>query len=140
MASIYRQAEETRIRRALEINSYHFAAFERFLLKEGHVPDSTDEQATKDAVFNLRTLFDGNVPAFPAGSPHRCLAHIFMVSDDEFGDDAISDAQARESESTRYNAVRDLISMLAARKAQALVAQEQQSSRGLDAGVKEESA
>jgi len=121
MASKDHQAEETRIRRVLQINSYNFEAFERYLLEQGHVPASTDEQATKDAVFNLRKLFDGNVSVFPSESPHRCIAHIFMA-----GDDAVTDAQVCESESAKYDAVKNLISMLAARKSQASVVQKQQ--------------
>lgn len=57
MASKERQAEETRIRRILGITSFDLANLENYLVQNGHVPDSTDEQAVRDAVLAFRGLY-----------------------------------------------------------------------------------
>jgi len=129
MESRHRQAEETRIRRALDINSFDLATLEHALMEKGYVPDSTDEQAARDAVFRLRKGYKiiGWTASYPLGPE---LASLFTAR--------LHDANRVETESVKYEAVRDLIRMLAIRKAQASVSQED--SRGSDAEVKEEGA
>ena len=129
MASKERQAQETRIRTALEINSHGLAILERYLVAEGHVPNTTDEQAARDAVFNLHELFSRTI--FPQGSP---LSDLFVASRE--GTNPHRAFEKRESESANYDAVRDLILMLAVRKAQVAKAQNQ----GAETVVKEEGA
>jgi hypothetical protein len=126
MASNDRQVEETRIRRALDVTSFDLYALEQWLVEQGHVPDSTDEEAARDAVFKLRKLFQRNT--FHVAS---ALNDIFAASDDV---PSWNVTAVRESESVKYDAVRDFILMIAARKAQALATQEQRAS---DATVKE---
>ena len=63
MASNNRQAEETRIRRALEINSFDLTTLEHHLMERGYIPDSSDEQAARDAALRFRK--DYNVNTFP---------------------------------------------------------------------------
>jgi DNA-binding protein H-NS len=53
IASAERQAEETRIRRILQLNSYQLVTLERYLLQEGHIPDSADEEAARDATYKI---------------------------------------------------------------------------------------
>jgi len=129
MESRHRQAEETRIRRALDINSFDLATLEHALMEKGYVPDSTDEQAARDAVFRLRKGYKiiGWGPSHPLGPD---LANLFTAR--------LHDANKVESESVKYEAVRDLIRKLAIRKAHTSASQE--GSRGSDAAVKEEGA
>jgi hypothetical protein len=129
MASERRQAQ-TRIRRTLQINSYDLSAFEHYLIQEGFVPDSTNEQAASDTVFRLRKLCDQPGHIYPLNGG-KSLGDLFSAaSGTGYG------AAARESESIKYDAIEDLILMLAVRKAQNSATQEQQSSRGSDAAVK----
>lgn len=129
MESKDRQVEETRIRRALDINSFDLATLEHALMEKGYVPDSTDEQAARDAVFRLRKGYTiiGWTAAHPLGPE---LANLFTAR--------LHDANKVESKSVKYEAVRDLIRMLAIRKAQASASQE--GSRDSDTAVKEEGA
>jgi hypothetical protein len=135
MASNNRQAEETRIRRALETNSFDLVALEKYLEQNHYIPDTVDEQAAGIAVFELREIFDRTVSAFRPGSLHANVNNIFVASDS-----AVSDVEVQESESVKYDAVKDLILMLAARKVQASAAHTQQGSGGSHAVVKQERA
>jgi hypothetical protein len=128
MASEDRQTQ-ARIRRALGINSYDLTALERYLLKKGYVPDSTDEQASRDAVFKLRKLCDQDLHAYPLNSPGISMRGLFSASP------GIRDhAEVVESESSKYDAFLDLFLMLAVRKAEA------QESQVTEAAVKVEQA
>lgn len=142
MASKERQAEETRIRRILGITSFDLANLENYLAQNGHVPDSTDEQAVRDAVLAFRGLYVTSPPRLQA--PLGFLDSIFAASVDPDQVTGMTYAQRevvyRESESKKYDAVRDLIRMFVVRKAQASTAQQQQETQGLDAVVKEEGA
>jgi hypothetical protein len=129
MASKDRQAEETRIRRALEINSFDLTTLEHHLMENDCIPDSSDEQAARDAAFRFRKNYTVNT--FPVGSNLR--NGLFAASENAFELD--SDACVRESESVKYDAV-----MLAVRKAQTSAAQQQKDSRGSYAVVKQERA
>lgn len=122
------RAQEMHIRKALGLNSFDLAALERYLMQEGHVPNSTDDQALRDSVFNFRSLFNRGSP-FSLNTPHPSLHDIFKP-----GPDA---TDVPESESAKYDTVRDLIRLLAVRKAQASATQEQQ---GWDAAAKDERA
>ena len=135
MAPNERHAEETRIRRVLEINSFDLVALEKYLESIDYIPESADEQAARNSVYELRQVFDRAVPEFRPVSLHEDVRNIFVASDS-----ALTDNKVRESESVKYDAVKDLILMLAVRKAQASAAQEQQGGRGSDAVVKEEGA
>jgi hypothetical protein len=129
MASVVRQAEETRIRRILEINSYDLATLELYLEQQGLVPDSTDEQAARDAVFEFR------------GTPSHISVFGIPVHSFFSASRAVNGSETkREFESAKYEAVRDLISMLAACKAQALVPHQGQENHGADTTVKPEEA
>ena len=132
MASNDRQAEETRIRSILEINSFELSFLEHRLKEQGCIPDSSDEQAVWDAAFKF--CKDFNVNEYPPGVLHS----LFHASGDAF--DLDSDATVKEAESVKYDAVRDFIHMLAVRKAQNSALQQQQGSRDSDAAVKEEGA
>lgn len=133
MESNNSQAKETRIRRILEINSFDLHKLEHHLTDYGYIPDSSDEQAARDAVFRFRNDF--NVNTFSLGSK---LRNLFEPSGEAF--DLVSDATDREAESVKYDAVRDFIHMLAVRKAQTSATQQQQGSRDSDAAVKKEGA
>jgi len=129
MSLLQRRAEEVRIRKALELNSFDLTALERYLEQGGYVPNSTDDQALRDCVFSFRNLFNHGSP-FPPNTPHPSLHSIFKCAPD-----ATHSTDVRESESAKYDTVRDLIRMLAMRKAQ-----QQQGSGGADATVKQERA
>lgn len=133
MESNNRQAEETRIRRILEINSFDLYTLEHHLMEKGYILDSGDEQAARDAVFRFRKHY--NVNTFPLGP---VLSNLFTASDKSF--DLETDADIRESESAKYDAVRDFVLMLTVRKAQTSAVQQQQGSRGSDAAVRGEGA
>jgi hypothetical protein len=120
-----RRAEEVRIRKALGLNSFDLTALERYLDQEGYVPDSTNEQALRDSVFKFRNLFNKGSP-FALSTPHPSLHDIFKP-----GPEA---TDIREAESAKYDTVKDLIRMLAVRKAQASATEEKRDS---DAAVKE---
>lgn len=132
MASNDRQAEETRIRRILEINSFELNVLEHHLTENGYIPDSSDDQAARHAVFKFHNDFKS--------SRHTLvdLRSLFEASGDAF--DLISDAIIKEAESVKYDAVKDFILMLAARKAQTSATQQQQGTRDSDVAVKEEGA
>ena len=132
MASNDRQAEETRIRRILEINSFELCMLEQYLTGGGYIPNSSDEQAARDAVLRFRKDFYVNMP------PPSSLRNLFHASGDAF--DLDSDATVKEAESVKYDAVRDFIHMLAVRKAQTSATQQQQASRDSDVTIKEEGA
>jgi hypothetical protein len=134
MASKDRQAEETRIRRALEINSFDLTTLKHHLMENDCIPDSSDEQAARDAAFRFRKNYTVNTS--PVGANLR--NGLFAASENAFELD--SDACVRESESVKYDAVRDFILMLAVRKAQTSAAQQQKDSRGSYAVVKQERA
>lgn len=114
-----------RIRKALGLNSFDLTALERYLDQEGYVPDSTNEQALRDSVFKFRKLFNKGSP-FALSTPHPSLRDIFKP-----GPEA---TDIREAESAKYDTVKDLIRMLAVRKAQASATEEKRDS---DAAVKE---
>lgn len=133
MASKERRAEETRIRRALEINSFELSTLERWLVKEGYVPDSADEDAARDAVFELRKIFQHKADTiFPSRS---CLRSIFNSG---FGVTGL--LEVRESESVKYNAVMDFIHMIAVRKVKASNTRQQHEDQHAEAAAKEDSA
>lgn len=133
MASNDRQAEETRIRRILEINSFDLTILEHLLAEKGYIPDSSDEQAASDAVFRFCKDFNFEKLFIPAS-----LRSLFKASGDAFN--LVSDAIVKEAESVKYDAVKDFIHMLAARKAQTSATQQQQGARDSDVAVKEEGA
>jgi hypothetical protein len=132
MASAERQAEETRIRRILQLNSYQLVTLERYLLQEGHIPDSADEEAARDATYKIYEF--SKTPAVKY-TPIHCL---FDPNWPEFITHAGSGK--REIESAKYDALRDLIILVATRKAKALTAQREQEARGADVAVKSEEA
>jgi hypothetical protein len=144
MASNDREAEETRIRRALVINSFDLAVLEKYLEQAGHVPDSADEEAVRESVSKLRQLYLHSMPTFER--PNLGLHRIFELPPPEMEPDkkrtlAEREAARFEAESVKYDAVRDLIRMLAMRKAQASEAQQQQQQeedQGAQTVVKEE--
>ena len=135
MASNDRQAEETRIRRILVINSFDLHTLEDYLTENGYLPDSSDEQAARDAVYKLRKDFtvDTSLPS------SLCNIFLFRPSVEAF-DLASDDAIVKEAESVRYDAVKDFIHMLAVRKAQTSATQQQQGSRDWDAAFEEKDA
>lgn len=133
MASNNRQAEETRIRRILEITSFELSFLEHRLKEQGYIPDSSDEQAASDAAFRFRKDFNPGKLFIPAS-----LRSLFKASGDAFN--LVSDAIVKEAESVKYDAVKDFIHMLAVRKAQTSVTQQQQGSRDSDVTIKEEDA
>ena len=125
MASEGRQAQ-ARIRRDLEINSYDLVSLERYLIRKGHVPESTDEQASQDAVFKLRKLCDQDLHAYPLNAPSKSMRELFSASSC-----ARNDTEIRESESVKYDAFMDLILMLGVLMADVSTNHQQQDSRGL---------
>ena len=120
MDSNERQAEEDRIRRILEIDAFTLSIFEHWLLQEGFIPDSTDEQAAREAVFKLRILLDRRERS--DDSPLEFVANLFNASARSLN--TRNHAVIRDDKSTKYEAVRDLIHMIAVRKAQASMEQE----------------
>lgn len=135
MASNDRQAEETRIRRALVINSFDLAALEKYLEQAGYIPNSTDEQAVRDSVFKLRQDFLKCTPTFerpPRGSLHKIFEPVPEVGQGRTSTVAQREAARLEAESTKCDAVRDLIRMLAVRKAQASTAEQQPANQGAE--------
>jgi hypothetical protein len=135
IASGGRQAQ-ARIRRDLEVNSYDLAALERYLIRKGHIPESTNEQASRDAVFKLRKLCDQDLHACPLNAPGKSMRELFSASSG-----ARNDTGIQESESAKYDAFMDLVLMLAVRKAETLATQHQQEeSRVLDTAAKAEGA
>lgn len=127
MASAERQTEETRIRRILEINSFDLVTLEKYLVEEGYIPNSTDEQAARDAVYRFRQFYSntsiGNTP----------ILYLFDGSDI-----AENNQEVCESESAKYEAVRDLIYLIATRKAQATVENRAQEGCGANTAVNSE--
>jgi hypothetical protein len=51
------QQFEAQLLSVLEISSYELAVLEKHFLSNGYVPDTTDEAAIKDAVFDFRESF-----------------------------------------------------------------------------------
>lgn len=115
------QQHEADLLRALEISPFELAFLEKHLLGHGWVPNTTDEAAIKEAVYDFRvsfvtpnrykfceaverlnTLFD----AYPADE------EIFTV--DEDAQDIFDRRLNRET--AKYNAVRSLITDLAIRE------------------------
>lgn len=139
-----RQAEETRLRRALCITSFALANLENYLLQNGHVPDFANEQAIRDAVLKFRGFYNSSPRFdFPFGDLNF-LNSIFDASRDagQCLDPTSTERQAEkhESESIKYDAVKDLFRMIAVRKAQVAVAQQQHETQASGAAVKEEGA
>jgi hypothetical protein len=121
-----RRAEETRIRRALGLSSFTLASLERYLLQKGHIPDTADEQAARDAAFKLyHTAWDDV----------QCGAPIWQLFEtDDMADDIL------ESASVKYDAVVDLIHMVATWKAKATTARHEREGNGPGTAVKLEEA
>lgn len=126
MACNDREAEETRIRRALVINSFDLAALEKYLEQAGYIPNSADEQAVRDSVFQLRQDYQKCTPTFerPHGSLHVIFEPFLEVEQERKRTSTQREAARFEAESIKYDAVRDLIRMLAARNAQASTAEQ----------------
>ena len=61
MISSQRQAQETRTRRALEINSFDLIALEEYLEQNDYIPDTVDEQAARASVYELCSVFHRTV-------------------------------------------------------------------------------
>jgi hypothetical protein len=111
--------EETRIRRILGKSSFGLATLERYLFDEGHIPNSDEEEAAREAVYKLRERY---IPAKALNTPMQSLFESTSL-------DLTSPAEKLEADSVKYDAVRDLIHMVAMRKAQAWTAQREQEYR-----------
>jgi hypothetical protein len=142
MASNERQTEEARIRTVLHITSFDLTAFEHFLVQEGHIPDSADQEAVRNAVYKLRNFCAESPPRFQL--QHEHLLSVSRADPDAGQDFDLTrtqrEAEKFESKSAKYDAVRDFIRLIATRKAQASVAQQQQQVQGTEAAVKVERA
>jgi hypothetical protein len=120
------QEEETRIRRILGKSSFGLATLERYLFDEGHVPDSAEEEAAREAVCKLRERY---ILAKALNTPMQGLFESSSLG-------AITPAEKLEADSVKYDAVRDLIHMVAIRKAQALTAQREEENFNVAIAVK----
>jgi len=115
----------------LEISSYDLAVLKRHLIAQKWVPASVDDNAIEDAVFRFRRTYrhdrtyqtDYDYIVIFRGN--KRLARLFEV----WASDEIEDSEAERSfdpnevnerevqrETAKYDAVRDLIAHLAARK------------------------
>ena len=115
----------------LEISSYDLAVLKRHLIAQKWIPASTDEDAIEDAVFRFRRTYRPD-RAFQTDYDYKNifkgnkrLMRLFEV----WASDEIEDSEAERSfdpnevnerevhrETAKYDAVRDLIAHLAARK------------------------
>ena len=136
MDSNEHQAEEDRIRRILEIDASTLAIFDHWLLQEGFILGSTDEQAAREAVFKLHILLDRRDRSLD--SPLEFVANLFNASARSLN--TRNHAVIRDDKSAKYEAVRDLIHMIAVRKAQASMEQELQADNDTEAAGDAEQA
>jgi hypothetical protein len=110
----------------LEINSFELSTLERCLSKQGYIPDSADCQAARDAAYKIHEFYTSGTPYELQNSPlFLLLAPSVLVKN------------KLESASAKYDALTDLIHMVATREAKALAGQ---ASQGADAAVKSEEA
>jgi len=116
------QQHEANLLRALEISPYELVVLEKHLLSYGWIPQTTNEEAIKEAVFQLReSFFAANCYKF-----HRRVSRLNTLfeedPDDEdlFGpvDETVAEAYDRRlsRDTAKYNAVRTLITDLAFRE------------------------
>jgi hypothetical protein len=117
------QAEEARIRTTLEINSFDLATLENYLISDAYIPASIDEEAIRKAIYRLYERYLDEAPHF-ARNP--CLTDLF--NPDPYGETILEngscntksarEAHKHERESVKYDAVKDLIRIIATRKIQ----------------------
>jgi hypothetical protein len=116
--------EYIRIRTILEISAFDFATLESNLIHNAYIPSSTNEQQIRDATYRF-CMASKNAPPHFYISPGRF--NIFdpypyggMLQDDpnlhSGAHNAAAMAHRNERESAKYDAVTDLIRMLAARE------------------------
>jgi hypothetical protein len=115
------QQHEADILRALEISPYELVVLEKHLLSHGWIPNTTNEEAIKEAVFNFRESFlAANRYQFP-GPVNRLnfLFDAFLGHEEDFlidmGVQEMCDIVLNR-ETAKYNAVRSLIADIAVRE------------------------
>jgi hypothetical protein len=117
------QDEEAHIRNTLEINSFDLATLENYLISNAYIPASSDEDATKKAMYCLYERYLDEAPRFSRNPRLEGLFNPYPY-DDAPVDDALGntrsarEAQKHELESAKYNAVKDLIRIVATRNTQ----------------------
>jgi Fe-S cluster assembly iron-binding protein IscA len=117
------QDEEAHIRNTLEINSFDLATLENYLISNAYIPASSDDDAIKKAMYRLYERYLDEAPHF-ARNPR--LADLFnpypygdVPVDDALGNTSTArEAHKHKRESAKYDAVKDLIRIIATRKIQ----------------------
>jgi hypothetical protein len=115
------QQQEVDLLHTLEISLYELVVLEKHLLSHGWIPQTTNEEAIKEAVFNFRESF------FTANryKSHRRINRLNTLFDAFHGDeeDFLIDMGVQEMfdivlsrETAKYNAVRSLIADVAGRE------------------------
>jgi hypothetical protein len=124
MAHVNDHTESARIRTILKISAFYLATLEHELIRNAYVPESTNEQEIRDATYRLYTASTSQTARFYVsegrsnifdpypygGMPHHKLREFSGAQT------AAAMADRNERESVKYDAVTDLIRMLATRK------------------------
>lgn len=130
------QDEVVRVRTTLEINSFDLATLEQYLIQDAYIPVSPvsiEEDDIKNATYRLYERYLDEAPDFPNNSR---LAELFdpyphddtPVYEGFNGTKAAQEDDKHERELAKFNAVKDLIRILATRNIQATKAAEEEAS------------
>lgn len=125
MAHANTHTESVRIRTILEISAFNLATLEYELIRHGYIPDSTDEKEIRDATYRFYIastthpshfyIVEGRSNIFDP-YPYGEIPH-HEPKESSGAQAAAVMAVRNERESVKYDAVTDLIRMLATRKA-----------------------
>jgi hypothetical protein len=130
MTPVNAQDEEARIRTTLEINSFDLATLEKCLIENAYIPPSSEEDAVKEVMYRFYERYIDQAPQFPRTPRLEDLFNPYPYGDapvdDALGNTkSVREAHKHERESAKYNAVRDLIRIIATRKIQTVKATQQ---------------
>jgi hypothetical protein len=130
MTPVNAQDEEARIRTTLEINSFDLATLEKCLIENAYIPPSSEEDAVKEVMYRFYERYIDQAPQFPRTPRLEDLFNPYPYGDapvdDALGNTkSVREAHKHERESAKYDAVRDLIRIIATRKIQTVKATQQ---------------
>ena len=124
MAHVNDYTESVRIRTILEISAFNLATLEYELVRNAYVPESTNEQEIRDATYRFYTVSTTQPTYFYISEgrsnifdpyPYGEMSH-HNTKESSGAQAAAAMADRNERESVKYDAVIDLIRMLATRK------------------------
>jgi hypothetical protein len=130
MTPVNAQDEEARIRTTLEINSFDLATLEKCLIENAYIPPSSEKDAVKEVMYRFYERYIDQAPQFPRTPRLEDLFNPYPYGDapvdDALGNTkSVREAHKHERESAKYDAVRDLIRIIATRKIQTVKATQQ---------------